>query len=70
MVEKIELAIVFITRHPSDEIIEYTPVRVIEGTFDKDNNWFNDTTDGVTYLHIDVPSPTNVGYACRQQLKL
>ena len=70
MVEKIELAIVFITRHPSDEIIEYTPIRVIEGTYDKENDWFNDTKDGVTYLHIDVPSPTNVGYACRTTIEV
>jgi len=70
MVEKIELAIVFITRHPSDEIIEYTPVRVIGGTYDKENDWFNDTKDGVTYLHIDVPSPTNVGYACRTTIEI
>lgn len=70
MVEKIELAIVFISRHPSDEITEFTPVRVIVGTYDKENNWFNDTTDGVTYLHIDIPSPTNVGYACRTTIEV
>ena len=70
MVEKIELAIVFTTRHINDELIEYTPIRVIEGTYDKENNWFNDTKDGTPFIHIDVPSPNKIGYACRTTIEI
>ena len=70
MVEKIELAIVFKTLHINDDVKEFLPIKVIVGTFDKDNNWFNDTKEGEVYLHIDVPSPKNTSYACRTTIEM
>lgn len=65
MVERVELAVVFIAKNPNEEITQFIPTRVIEGTYDKENNWFNDTIDGVTYLHLEIVHGKQVGYGCR-----
>lgn len=70
MVEKIELAILFRKKNISEEITEFIPMRVIEGTFDKENNWFNDTKDGIPYLHIEITPSSTVGYACRTTIEI
>lgn len=70
MVEKIELAVVFIAKNPNDEITQFIPTRVIEGMYDKDNNWFVDTTDGISYLHLDIVYGKQVGYGCRTVIEI
>jgi len=69
MVEKIELAILFRKRNISDEITEFIPIKVIEGTYDKENDCFNDTKDGIVYLHMEITPSTTVGYACRTTIE-
>ena len=70
MVEKKEFAILFVKKNHSDIVTEFIPHRVIEGTFDKENNWFNDTKDGIQYLHIDITPSTTVGYGCRTTFEI
>ena len=38
MVEKIELAILFRKKNISDEITEFIPLKVIEGTYNEEDN--------------------------------
>ena len=53
MVEKKEFVILFIKKNISEVVTEFIPHRVVEGIYDKENNWFNDTKDAIPYLHID-----------------
>lgn len=70
MVEKKEFAILFIKKKIDDATTEYIPHRVVEGNFDKENNWFNDTQDGIPYLHIDITPSSTVGYGLRTTIEL
>lgn len=70
MVEKKELAILFRKKNISDEITEFIPMRVIEGMYNKEDNWFNDTKDGIAYLHMEITPSTTVGYACRTTIEV
>lgn len=70
MVEKKEFAILFIKKKIDEVITEFIPYRVVEGTYDKDNNWFNDTQDGIQYLHIEITPSSTVGYGLRTVLEL
>ena len=65
MVEKKEFVILFIKKKISEAITEFIPHRVVEGIYDQENNWFNDTKDGIPYLHIDITPSSTVGYGCR-----
>lgn len=70
MVEKKEFVILFIKKKISEAITEFIPHRVVEGIYDKENRWFNDTKDGIPYLHIDITPSTTVGYGCRTVIEL
>ena len=70
MVEKKEFVILFIKKNISEVVTEFIPHRVVEGIYDKENNWFNDTKDGIPYLHIDITPSTTVGYGCRTTIEL
>ena len=70
MVEKKEFVILFIKKKISEAITEFIPHRVVEGIYDKENHWFNDTKDGIPYLHIDITPSTTVGYGCRTVIEL
>ena len=50
MVEKKEFVILFIKKKISEAITEFIPDRVVEGIYDKENNWFNDTKTGIPDL--------------------
>ena len=70
MVEKKEFVILFIKKNINEFETEFIPHKVIEGMYDKENNWFYDTKDGIQYLHIDVTPSTTVGYGCRTTLEI
>ena len=70
MVEKKEFAIIFIKKKIDEVITEFIPYKVIEGTYDKENNWFNDTTDVLAYLHIEITTHTTMGYGYRTTIEL
>lgn len=70
MVEKKEFVILFIKKKISEVVTEFIPHRVVEGIYDKENNWFNDTKDGIPYLHIDITPSSTVGYGCRTTIEL
>ena len=70
MVEKKEFVILFIKKKISEAITEFIPHRVVEGIYDKENRWFNDTKNGIPYLHIDTTSSTTVAYGCRTVIEL
>ena len=70
MVEKIELAILFRKKNISDEITEFIPFKVIEGTYNKEDNWFSDNKDGLMYMHMEITPSTTVGYACRTTIEV
>lgn len=70
MVEKKEFAVLFIKKKISESITEIIPHRVIEGIYDIENHWFNDTKDGIPYLHIETTPSTTVGYGYRTTIEL
>lgn len=70
MVEKKEFVILFIKKKISEAITEFIPDRVVEGIYDKENNWFNDTKTGIPYFHIDITASTTVVYGCRTIIEL
>ena len=69
MVEKKEFAVLFIKKKIDDAITEFIPHKVIEGTYDSENNWFNDTTDVIAYLHIEITQHTTMGYGYRTTIE-
>lgn len=69
MVEKKEFAVLFIKKKINETVTEFIPHKVIEGTYDKDNNWFNDTTDVLAYLHIEITDHTTMGYGYRTTIE-
>lgn len=70
MVEKKEFAIIFRKKNISDEITEFIPMRVIEGMYNQEDNYFNDTKDGVAYLHMEITPSSTVGYGCRTTIEV
>lgn len=70
MVEKKEFVILFIKKKLDEARTEFIPYKVVEGTFDAENNWFNDTEDGLTYIHIENTPSTTIGYGCRTTIEL
>lgn len=65
MVEKKEFVILFIKKKLDEVRTEFIPYKVVEGTYDEENNWFNDTENGLSYLHIEITPSTTMGYGCR-----
>ncbi|MBQ2872966.1 MAG: AAA family ATPase [Bacilli bacterium] len=70
MVEKKEFVVLFIKKNINESVTEFIPHRVVEGIYDKENNWFNDTKDGIPYLHIDITPSSTVGYGLRTTIEL
>lgn len=70
MVERKEFAILFIKKKLDEARTEFIPYKVVKGNYDEENNWFNDTEDGLTYLHIEITPSTTMGYGCRTVLEL
>ena len=70
MVEKKEFVVLFIKKKIDESVTEFIPHRVVEGIYDKENNWFNDTKDGIPYLHIDITPSSTVGYGLRTTIEL
>lgn len=70
MVVKKEFVVVFDkkTRENGEEV--FIPVEVIEGTYDKENEWFTDTKENIQYFHIDVVPDSLMGYGCRTTIEL
>lgn len=70
MVEKKEFVVLFIKKKIDESVTEFIPHRVVEGIYDKENNWFNDTKDGIPYLHIEITPSSTVGYGLRTTIEL
>ena len=70
MVEKKEFAILFIKKKIDEARTEIIPYRVVEGTYDAENNWFDVPEDGVSYIHIEITPSTTIGYGCRTTIEL
>lgn len=69
MVEKKEFVILFIKKKLDEARTEIIPYRVVEGTYDKENNWFNVLEDGLAYIHIEITPSSTIGYGCRTTIE-
>ena len=65
MVEKKEFAVVFECKLNDDNTKSFIPVKVIEGKYDSEYNWFVDSEDKVPYIHIEDAPENVLGFANR-----
>lgn len=70
MVEKKEFVVLFRKIEIDKTIEEFIPIQVIEGKYNKKEEWFEDDKK-VRYLHIDMKLPNNVvGYGGRTTIEI